>query len=249
MIKLRKYIRGVLLESLSDKCKTKHTIQENKYNVFHGTNEQFGVFDYGKIGYNTDSSWNGYGFYFSNSKTEASLYGKKIISANITLNNPLDLTKIKDTSVQGSGIVRLFSKIKGLSDIKKEGYSYKQIGEILDNLENNFDVGNISYSDGSNNHFKHVWYNHNGKEYVIRNRTDNEINDKNWIKSLIISTILHEKYNIGGLPIRIKEAVSPHVFTKIAKENGYDGVINYNSTTVSGNEYVVFDNKNIQITS
>jgi len=64
---------------------------------------------------------------------------------------------------------------------------------------------------------------------------------------MIISTILYEKYDISGLPIRISELMNPYSFTKIAKENGYDGVITPNSTATSGNEYVVFNKNNIRI--
>lgn len=41
--------------------------------------------------------------------------------------------------------------------------------------------------------------------------------------------------------------MNPYDFTKIAKVNGYDGVIAHNSTVSHGNEYVVFDKENIKI--
>jgi hypothetical protein len=222
-------------------------LSERVYHVFHGTNNDFDYFEYDKIGTNTEQAWNGVGFYFSDNKTEASLYGNKLINAEIILNNPIDLTSIDDTSVQGSGLINLFSKIKGFENIKHNGKPILEISKLINYLEHNFDFNNISFSDGTNEHFKHVWYDYDDKEYVIRNRTQNEINNKNWLKSMIISKILHDKYDISRLPIRISELMNPFSFTKIAKKNGYDGVIALNSTTISGNEYVVFDKKNIKI--
>lgn len=223
-------------------------LSEREFDVYHGTNsDKFDSFKYSKIGTGTNSFWNGVGFYFSDNKAEASLYGNNLIKAKITLNNPIDLTQIHDTSVQGSGIVRLFAGIKGFDSIQYEGHTYEELNNILNQVENEFDFNKIQFSDGNNESFKHVWYVDGDNEYVLRNRTASEYQNKNFLKASMIHTILYEKYGIGGLPIRISEAVSPHVFTEIAKNNGYDGVIAPNSTVASGNEYVVFDKNNIKI--
>ena len=242
-MELREFIQTTIREYLNEQ----HYINENVYNVYHGTNHDFDSFDYDKIGTNTEAAWNGVGFYFSDNKTEASLYGNKIMNAEIELKNPIDLTFIDDTSVQGSGLVRFFSKIKGFENVKYDGKTIIEISKLIEDLENNFDYKNISFSDGTNEQFKHVWYDYEGKEYVLRNKTQNEINNKDWLKSMIISRILYDKYDIGGLPIRVSELMNPYSFTKIAKENGYDGVIAPNSTATSGNEYVVFDKNNIRM--
>lgn len=240
---LKKFIATTIREYLNEK----HYINENVYKVFHGTNDNFDSFNYDKIGTNTESAWNGVGFYFSDNKAEASLYGNKIMNAEIEFKNPIDLTTIDDTSVQGSGLINFFSKIKGFEDVKHDGKTIVEISKIINDLENNFDYDNISFSEGINEHFKHVWYYYDGKEYVLRNKTQNEINNKDWLKSMVISSILYDRYNVSGLPIRVSELMNPYSFTKIAKENGYDGVIVPNSTVTSGNEYVVFDKNNIRI--
>jgi hypothetical protein len=242
-MELRKFIATTIREYLTEQ----NILNEKTYHVFHGTNKNFDDFEYDKIGTNTEQAWNGVGFYFSDNKTEASLFGNKIINAEIKLNNPIDLTTIDDTSVQGSGLINLFTKIKGFENIKHNGKTILEISKLINDLEHNFDFNNISFTDGTNEHFKHVWYDYDGKEYVLRNKTQNEINDKDWLKSMIISNILYNKFNISELPIRISELMNPYSFTKIAKENGYDGVIAPNSTTTSGNEYVVFDKNNIKI--
>lgn len=242
-MELKTFILNIVRKYLNEN----HYITENTYNVFHGTNEDFDNFAYDKIGTNTESAWNGAGFYFSDNKNEASLYGNKIINAEIRLNNPINLTTINDTSVPGSGFIKFISKIKGFENIKYDGKNILELSKIIDNLEDNFDYNNINFSEGTNKHFKHVWYDYGGKEYVIRNRTQNEINNRDWLKSMIISRILYDTYDISGLPIRVSELMNPYSFTKIAKENGYDGVIISNSTVISGNEYVVFDRNNIKI--
>ncbi len=220
---------------------------KNKFHVYHGTNNKFDIFDLSKIGSNTEASWNGAGIYFSDTKSEASLYGEFLVEAIITLNNPIDLTKIEDSIIQGSGIVKLFASINGLKDLYFGEYKYSELSNILDELENTFDFKNMYFTEGSNKSFQHVWYETPEKEYVLRNRTSHEIGNKNHLKEMILSNILYEKYKISRLPIRINEATSPHNFTKIAKEEGYDGVIAHNSTVFNGNEYVVFDAKNIEI--
>ena len=49
------------------------------------------------------------------------------------------------------------------------------------------------------------------------------------------------------MPIRIEDIMSPDMFTSIAKDNGYDGVIMDNSTAFNGYEYIVFDSDQITI--
>jgi hypothetical protein len=240
---LKRFVAITIREYLNER----HLVNEKLYKVFHGTDHKFNIFDYDKIGSNTEAAWNGFGFYFSDNKTEASLYGNNIINVEIKLKNPINLTNIEDSSVQGSGLLKFFSKIKGFENVKHDGKTILEISKLIGDLENNFDFNNISFSDGTNEHFKHVWYDYDGKEYVLRNKTQNEINNKDWLKSMIISKILYEKYDISGLPIRVSELMNPYNFTKIAKENGYDGVIAANSMFTKGNEYVVFDKNNIRI--
>jgi hypothetical protein len=49
------------------------------------------------------------------------------------------------------------------------------------------------------------------------------------------------------MSIRIEDIMSPDMFTSIAKDNGYDGVIMDNSTAFSGYEYVAFYSDQITI--
>jgi len=239
-----KILRTIITEILTKELKK---INENKFVVYHGTNKNFSNFDYSKITSNTQSSWNGRGFYFSDSKSEAGLYGSNLIKATIELNNPLRLDKLKDSSILGSGIVKLFAKTSGLKDLKFKGISFYELNNIITKLEKNVSSIELEYSEGIKEWFKNIHFSYEGKDYEIMSKTKEEISNRNYINKLIISKIIYENYGISGLPIRVSEAVNPSLFTNILLKNGYDGVIAPNSTLASGNEYVVFDKSKIDL--
>lgn len=54
---------------------------------YHGSNSDFDVFDYDKIGSSTDAGWLGYGFYFYTDKHESSQYGR-VRSFVLNITNP-----------------------------------------------------------------------------------------------------------------------------------------------------------------
>lgn len=218
---------------------------ETKYIGYHGSNVEFDDFDFDKIGSEHDN-WHGAGFYFSSSKNESGLYGSIIKKYQLELKNPIDFTHLEDTSVQGSGFVRFVANLKGFANFQYKGRTLKEIVEILNNLEEEFNEKNISYSDGTRDYFKHVWYQRGNKEYVLRNRNQNEIDNKNYIKSLFIDQILRDFYKIESLPIMVKDLTNPFVFSKVAMKNGYDGIIAPNSLMPNGEEYVVFNKNQIK---
>jgi hypothetical protein len=202
--------------------------------VWHGTNSEFEKFDLLKMGSGNGAHWNGIGFYFSDSKAEASLYGNKLMRCRIFLSNPFDLTKTKDTSCWGSGIVRALASI-GLYD--------KTVVERLNQVEKKFDPSLVQISgDGK---FKNVWIEYDDKEYVVRNKTAEELDPKN-LKRIYVTKILNEVYKIS-IPQKISDVCSAREFTDALKKNGYDGVIAHNSTVPTGNEYVVFNPEEIEI--
>lgn len=220
--------------------------KKNEYIVYHGSDKDFESFDKSKIG-SGKGNWHGQGFYFSDSKAEASLYGDNLYKVKITLNKPIDLTKIKDTSVQGSGLVHFFAtSIDELGKLDYNDYTFNKLSALIKNLERKFNYDNIFFAEGRKG-FKEVIYETDEKDYIIHNRTEDEIKSKEYLKSIIISKILEEKYNINRLPISIDEATSPAIFTDIVEEKDYDGVITYNSTVIYGKEYIVFDASNIEM--
>lgn len=212
---------------------------QNSYIVYRATDD-------GGERSGTDSAWHGAGIYFTDNKTEASWYGDTIKKYIITINKPFDLTKIQNSSVQGSGLVKLFANTKGLSDIKIGKYTFKQLNDLINKLETEIDPNKIEIYDGNKEPFKHLSYEYNGKEYFLRNKTESEYNKLDYIKGLFISNILYEKYGVERMPIRVSEAINPFSFTEILKQNGYDGIIAENSNFSSGNEYVVFDKSQVK---
>ena len=191
------------------------------------------------------SAWNGAGIYFSDSEAEARLYGT-VKKAKITINKPFDLTDIKDTSVQGSGLINKLCSLPDLGKVEYMNYTFDQINHIIKKLEHIIDTSKFEFSEGSNQHFKHIFLDYQGKEYVIYNRTENEYKDLNYIKSIFMKDILNEKYNLETLPISVDDAMNPSEFTKILIKNGYDSIIAPNSTLPTGNEYVVFSEDQIE---
>lgn len=222
-------------------------LSEEKQVVYHGTNNTFSSFDVSKISLDFNRLWNGAGFYFSDNKAQAALYGDKLIRVKINLNNPIDLRNAKDGTIRNSGLIRFLSKLNGFENVQYEGHLISEIRKTILNLENTISKEDFEFAEGSNKSFSHVFYEYGGKEYVLKNRTGGEISDANYMLSLFARLIIKDKYNITRFPIRINEIMNPYEFTKIAKQNGYDGVINYNSTASSGLEYVVFDPENITI--
>jgi len=221
-------------------------IKERTYSVFHGTDGNFKDFEHNKIGSNTDKPWYGWGFYFSDSKEEASFHGNNVLDFRIQLNNPIDVTNIKDSSVQGSGYINFFSTLKGFKNIKYNNMPIIELANLINKIENNISEESIYTTDGTHDILKHFWFEYEGHEYVLRNQREDSLKNKKYMLGLMVSSILYQKYEISRLPIRISELIDPYKFTKIAKENGYDGVIAPNSTHFSGSEFVVFDKNNIK---
>lgn len=215
-------------------------INEKVYSVFHGTYNDFQDFDYSKIGSNTEASWHGYGFYFSDNEEESKLYGNNIIKADITLNNPIDFRDVNNN------LIGFLCDLKGFGDIEYKGKTLTEWNKIITEL-NELDYSKIHITEGNKSWFKTLIFEYDEKEYIIYNRTETEVNDKKYIKNLFINKILSEKYNLDSTPIRINEIIDPYTFTQIAIKNGYDGAIAHNSTLPNGNEYVVFDKKKIKI--
>lgn len=199
----------------------------NEYTVYRGTetNSEFS---------GVSSAWHGAGIYFSDNKAEASLYGivKKAI---ITINKPFDFT-------EDIHLIEKLCSIPDLKDIKYKGHTLKEINDLL---KMPIDETKIELSEGNREEFKHVWYKHNGKEYVIRNKVENEYTNIPYMKSLFLSKILYEEYGIDTLPVRLMEVINPNVFTDILIKNGYDGVIADNNV-LPGKEYVVFSKNQIK---
>lgn len=225
----------------------KNILKENmnsKYIVYHGTDNDIDEFYENEIGTNTKNNWKLDGFYFSDNINQSKLFGNIILKCEILLDNPIDLTqsKYKDSSVNGSGLIRLLGDLKGFSkvEIPQLKTTIGDLDSIIRELEYYFNPDRIKYNE------KNKTLNYNNS-ITISNIKPNEYENQEFIKALIIKQILNDKYKIDNMPIRIEDIMSPDMFTSIAKDNGYDGVIMDNSTAFSGYEYVSFYSYKITI--
>jgi hypothetical protein len=227
----------------------KNILKENmnsKYIVYHGTENDIEEFGKNEIGTNTKNNWKLNGFYFSDNIKQSKTFGNIILKCEILLNNPIDLTQTKDSSVNGSGLIRLLGDLDGFSkvEIPQLKRTIGELDSIIRELEYYFNPDRIKYNEKN----KTLNYDLNNKQSItINNIQPNEYENQDYIKALIIKQTLKDMYKINTMPIRIKDIMSPNTFTLIAKDNGYDGVIMDNSTAFSGYEYVAFDYDQITI--
>lgn len=227
----------------------KNILKENinsKYIVYHGTVTDSNEFGENEIGTNTKNNWKLDGFYFSDNIKQSKIFGNIILKCEILLYNPIELTqtktKYKDSSVNGSGFVRLLGDLKGFSkvEIPQLKTTIGELDSIIRELEDYFNPDRIKYNE------KNKTLNYDNS-VTISNIKPNEYENQDFIKALIIKQRLKDKYKIDNIPIRIEDIMSPDMFTSIAKDNGYDGVIMDNSTAFNGYEYIVFDSDQITI--
>lgn len=111
--------------------------------VYHGTPNEFYVFDKEKIGENTDLGFYGTGFYFARSKENAQQYGDKLMPVYLNIRNPFDLnremfhmegdegnyTKDGSASVLIYNAVRLFENLVGDWEVNEEGMTMREYAE------------------------------------------------------------------------------------------------------------------------
>lgn len=94
--------------------------------VYHGTDEQFTVFDKSKFGSKTDAGIYGQGFYFAADKGEALAYGASAKKYYLNIKNPLRISR--DTGY--SSVLDFY--------LKQRGIFCKTNGELVDLLNSGF---------------------------------------------------------------------------------------------------------------
>lgn len=118
--------------------------------VYHGTNEEFTVFDRSYIGSTSgDLGFLGDGFYFATHSGEASYYGGKNMATYLNVTNPYNiknLQKYKGVSLRGENS-NPYLEIKNLVDMNPEwgniklnyGNTYedvaREVTKIIDNIK------------------------------------------------------------------------------------------------------------------
>ena len=101
--------------------------------VYHGTDAIFDKFDKSKCGSRTDPGFFGVGTYFVDDIENAKRWGKYVVTARITLQNPLKVNGITDF-VTKTGQQRIDPKLS--KDEQKKAYA-KEMRRITDLLIKN----------------------------------------------------------------------------------------------------------------
>ena len=100
--------------------------------VYHGTNEKFDSFDEKKIGYGTGNYGHyGYGFYFSDDKREATVYGDKILECYIKIEKPFTGSDEEILLLKRNGICNIDDMVIQSIDFDS---LYKEIKRVDPNL-------------------------------------------------------------------------------------------------------------------
>ena len=216
-----------------------------KETVYHGTDFIFEEFDKDKIGQGTGNYGHyGYGFYFSNSKKEASHYGDEVKTVKLNIKKPFTGTdeqieewaKIKseilpskdDMGYTDDSMLKAINEIdpvsaKLFSEIKDKGYT-KGWKSFLEN--NNADNSKIDLNlisdiiDGSENGKAH-WLDDDLEAIGINVETLDKKEGYNYLPPM------HFLTNLG-------EYSASRTMTEELKSMGYDGVI-------YGSEIVAFE--------
>lgn len=134
------------------------------YHAYHGSGSKFKEFMHQFIG--SHGVENGYGFYFTNRKEIAMSYGRYVIEADISLNNPFSTDNITITKEQVYQFISRYADptgdgyLSGWGDVRSETYSrvlekavdalftYNQsdsdiINEILSFVEHDYKVKDV----------------------------------------------------------------------------------------------------------
>jgi hypothetical protein len=144
-MKLRKFIATTIREYLNEQ-----QIFDNKDIWYHGTNNNFNVFDLSNFG-KTDEGWWGIGVYFHSDIETAKIYGSNIIQVNLNTTDVLNLPSDYSGKFLFNTLIDLGFKLP----LEYKDYSamkiIKNIGkqQFTDFIKNYYDVMVINYVQGT----------------------------------------------------------------------------------------------------
>ena len=237
----------------------------NLLTVYHGTNNDFTVFDKSYLGTASgDVGFLGDGFYLATHKGEAGYYGSDVMSGYVDIKNPFnikDLSKYNGTSLNGEDtsigleIYNLVNMNEQWKNITIDGHSYGEISNETKKFLENANIKKLGdIEDFSGNVTGVMWeIDYKGKkqevesvpnypqEKVFADSLNDHIRKKfGYINSHeILQNITHEnRYDSN-----IKS------FSQVLQENGYDSVVQ--GTPQTTDEILIFNSnqfKNIDNT-
>ncbi|VTX83894.1 LPD38 domain-containing protein [uncultured Aggregatibacter sp.] len=149
--------------------------------VYHGTGEEFNVFDKNKAGAGNDKGLRGKGFYLSPNRATSESYGEKIIGAYVSLKNPFRPSDF--TSAEGVA-EHLTNKLS------EQGYEDYTVDPFIFNVGNSFSVRS-QYAGAFSSILKDAGYD----GILYPNRQEIVAFDSNQIKSATDNTGAFSKEN------------------------------------------------------
>jgi DNA topoisomerase I len=197
--------------------------------VYHGTDSDFSVFDYGRVGSKQDGKlFAGRGFYFSDSPSDASAYGGVTVPAYLKIEKPLDL---RNERVLADAFINEVpeGQTKTLGELQV-AYSRASNSLVIEDVEVREDRPGFFY----------VQAKVNGDWVVITTgmlasslELSSDPTGFDFARSKLLPTNPQEFLKAG--------AYSPQQIASVVKRGGYDGVYGHPSIGHSGDiEYVVF---------
>lgn len=185
--------------------------------VYHGTNNDFNIFDKQYVSKNTkNAGFYGDGFYFTPDKESARQYGKSSKEVYLDIKNPFSFSEL--------------SKYNG------EDY-YSDYVQIKNLVELNSEWGNIPVKFNDKNTWGDIY--EDVKAMLDGNKTDEEIDNLMYDKYGEIPEKINDKlYNYS-------KRNNYKTLSQVLEENGYDGIIN-RETPENSTEIVAFNSNQIK---
>ena len=225
--------------------------------VYHGTNEDFTVFDKSYLGTGSgDLGFLGDGFYFATHKGEAGYYGGKVMPVYLNIKNPYNLRNLfkyngkylngEDNSTYLK-IANLVSLHKEWADIEIESTTYgdiqKEVQGFLDNVEMKY-LGKAEDSNGKEFDYWSVKY----KDFSTREMTIEGYSEDS-LKADCLNDYMKRKVgyiNSSDVMQYITEYSrfeGGKSLADVLQEKGYDGIFQDEDI---GDEIVVFNPEQIK---
>lgn len=220
--------------------------------VFHGTDSEFHVFDTEKIGKGSGNFGHyGYGFYFSEERLEASVYGSIIIKAYLSIKNPFKgdsvdhLGKYSKEFGDYDKVDVAFDKDWLLSALKKKDSSGYALAKLI--LEKGYEAGWSEFVESGS--YNEVLDLNRVSELVLLTDATEQVELPDWAIEQAVEFFGEKPKTVKDYPFHsvpqmhwmtnLGSSVTKELTDKI-KADGHDGII-------AGTEYVVFSPEQIKL--
>jgi len=201
--------------------------------MYHGTNADFNSFDSSQIGSAQEGKlFAGSGFYFADNKNDAEAYGDRVMEVFLRMENPLDMRDKK-----------AFSKAFQDSVPIGETKSLKELQSAYEQASRDLKIQDVHLSQVRPGFFEIQWK--IGDEWNAKPGgpiSSLEIQDDPTGKKYAEEYVLPKNPDSFLWP----GSFSSDEISRVMEKHGFDGAINDGSIGHGGDEYVVFDSRQIK---